>query len=239
MKFTILSLVAAGTVALAACVPTDQPYDHDAALLASGQEKLATCISETCTTLNLDGARLPDYDVLGALTHVDALMISYTNFGELADIADMTQLRELHIGRTSVTDLSALPGFANLRLLHAQGLDVSDYEYVAQLSNLEELVIGSFALTDISFVSGLTQLKSLDLSGSRVTDLSPLSGHPTLETLELVEMDSSDLAPLLTMPNLRHVSIPQHIAESYPDRVEALRAKGIIVEIAVEIMIVC
>ena len=49
----------------------------------TGQDIVDACIATGCTVLNLDGHALEGYSQLAALTQVEVLMISYTNFDAL------------------------------------------------------------------------------------------------------------------------------------------------------------
>jgi len=176
--------------------------------LANTMTIVETCRASECARLNLDSGLLEDYTSIVELSHVTAVMMSYTNFGDLDQISAMSQLRELHIGQTNVTDLSGLTNFPNLRVLHAQDLDVTDYSAIAGLRSLEELAVGGSGVTDIAFVSTLANLKTLNISRSYVTDLSPLAGLQRLETLDMMGMDlPDDLTPLLRIRNLKSISI--------------------------------
>ncbi len=240
MKHFRLSLLAFGLVATAACQPTPPERDYNQEALERGAEKMAACGAASCTTLNLDGARLENYGDIAALTHVNKLMVSYTTLPDISALTPMVQLSELHIGQTKVKSLSPLSAFPNLKLLHAQGLDLSDISPVAQLRGLQELVIGTYKLTDISAVKQLRHLKVLDISDSKVADLSALKGHPSLEVVEMLNLSQRpDLAPLLTLRKLRSVTIDQHNLDAAGEAVVAkLRAKGVKVT-AVEAVIVC
>lgn len=176
--------------------------------LANTLTIIESCRASECGRLDLDRGRLTDFGAISDMTHVTALMMSFTDFDDLSDIAPMSQLRELHIGQTAVTDLSGLVNFPNLHLLHAQDLDVNDYAAVGRLTQLEELVIGSRGLVDLGFVSGLQRLKRLDINSSNVTDLSPLTRLSSLETLDMVAVElPADLTPLLRIPSLKMLNI--------------------------------
>lgn len=196
-----------------------------------GQAILAECIASECQRLDLDGARLPDYSVLKDLTHVRALMVSYTDFTDLSALGENAQYSELHIGASNVTDLSALHSFPNLKLLHVQDLDVSDYSPIRKLKNLEELVIGQSTFKDLNLVRSLPKLKRLNVVSSDVHDLTPLRNNSSIQVLDLYEMELSDLSPLLSMSGLRQLSISfYNLSDVQKTVIAQLQAKGVEVE---------
>ncbi|UWQ96677.1 hypothetical protein K3728_05450 [Rhodobacteraceae bacterium M385] len=229
-------LTALCLLALAACQPS---YDATAV----GQERLEECVASACTTLNLDGAGLRDYSDLAATPQVTSLMVSYSAFSDLSDIAFMTQLRELHMGSSPVTDLSGLSAFPNLELLHAQYLGTDNLAPIAQLDNLRELAVGTSTLQDLSFVAEMPGLQRLLVITSALDlDLATLGAHRGLQTVELRSSDGIELAPLLALPNLREVSLSRNSAEIGPAQAQVvaqLRARGVRVELDQIIVPVC
>jgi len=206
----------------------------------TGQDIVDACIATGCTVLNLDGHALEGYSQLAALTQVEVLMISYTNFADLAQIAPLTGLRELHIGSTDVTDLAGLSAFPNLTLLHAQDLDVVDYRPIGQLKSLEELALGHGTIPSLAFVQDLPALRRLSLNGVYTLDLSGIRAHPRLEEIALSNSGSldDDLTPLLTLPSLRAVTLDDYDNADWQALIERMRARGVVVT-QVEIIPVC
>jgi Leucine-rich repeat (LRR) protein len=231
----IRALSLAALLALAACVETTgvEPVDL-------GAERVAECAATRCETLDLDGASLDDYRILSSMTHVRALMLSYTDFDDLADIAGMTQLEELHIGQTNLTDLSGLSQFPNLRLLHAQGFYYDpDLSPIGGLTNLRELAIGGVSF-DLALVNRLPRLTTLKVyyTGEPL-DLTVLRGHPALATLDLGEAIVTTLQGLGSVPRLRTLTVPDpYNDELLETQIEALRQRGISVSFA-PVVVVC
>ena len=200
-----VGLVAA--MSLASC-EVEPPVDYEALALERGAAVVAECAAVRCERLDLDGARLADFSVLNGMDHVTALMVSYSNFDDLADIAGMTQLTELHIGSTQVADLSGLSVFENLRLLHAQGLyTVEDFTPLHQMTGLSELAIDVPEDGSIGYIAGLTQLETLSILSGTIGDLAPLAGHPSLRVLNIEAGVPEDTSALLSMPRLQEISL--------------------------------
>ncbi len=229
-------LVSVAVTALAACqVGSPAPnFDY-------GQGLVETCAAEACTTLGLDYAPLADYAQLNALSHVTSLMVAYTDFGNLGDIAEMGQLRELHLGNTRVRDLSGLANFRSLNLIHMQGVQPADWTPLTQISGLRELAVGYIGMTDLSFIAQMPRLQRLYLAQTGAhTDLSTLGRHPGLRAVHIDDEDVADLSPLLNLPNLRQVSI-EHIGhiEQHDTVIAQLRARGVTVELEEVLVPVC
>ncbi|MBU2993924.1 hypothetical protein Q4555_11175 [Octadecabacter sp. 1_MG-2023] len=208
--------------------------------LLLGRTVIDDCVRSECGRLNLDSQLVEDYTPVAQMSHVTALMTSYTNFSNLSDIAAMSQLKELHIGVTQVSDLSGLSNFPNLRLLHAQGLSVDDFSPIGQLRHLEELAIGANFVGDLSFVQELRSLKDLNLDGADVTSLAGLRNHPSIERLDFVDATlPDDFSVLRSLPKLRQISVSEWpLNEDQKLVIDALRDTG--VEVLVEaLMIVC
>ncbi len=206
-----------------------------------GAERLQACIAVQCERLDLDGARLVDYSVLNDLTHITALMISYTDFSDLGQIAGMTQLTELHIGSSQVTDLSGLSAFPNLRVLHAQSLDAGDLSPIAQLRGLRELAIGSYEPYDLADIASMRSVETLLISyAPGVLDLSPLASMTGLRRLDLSSTYSESLAPLENIPRLQSLAFSDEVPldGARLATVERLRARGVDVQFDM-LVIVC
>ncbi len=209
--------------------------------LANTLAIVESCRASECGRLNLDSCLLDDYSPIAELTHVTALMTSFTDFDDLPTIAPMSQLRELHIGQTRVTDLRGLSNFPNLTLLHAQDLRVTDFGPIGQLNRLEELVVGGADVGALAWIARLTRLKSLSLDNATITDLAVLRGHPTLARLDLNDATlPADISVLQTIPNLRNISVSYwNMTDAQTAVIDALEARGVNVMISMPVVIVC
>lgn len=175
--------------------------------LARGKATLAECIATRCTTLNLDGQRLDDFSVVNTLNHVEALMVSRSNFDTLADIKDMTQLKELHISYTDVTDIALVTNFPALKVLHFEGgSSAVDKTPIAQLTGLTDLALSGVGDDfDASFIRNMPLLENLIIRGWDTADLRPLRSHPSLRNVEIGGKLPADQTAILTMPKLEGI----------------------------------
>ena len=222
-------------LALLGCVPTGQ---NPQSAFDRGAAALAACIEAKCDRLDLDGSRLHDFTVLNDLPHVTALMVSYSNFDDLADISGMSQLRELHISNTNVADLQGLSAFPKLTLLHASNLTAPvDVTVVSQLTSLQELVIGARSGDDLSHLAGLSRLKTLRIDHGTIVDLSVLLKLQRLEELTIYSDLPQDLSPILGLKNLKTLMLRNdYLTEDFLQAVQA-RKRGTVV--IFEPVIVC
>lgn len=209
---TILAGASFGLLSLAACdqvIGANNAAAHEAERLARGEATLATCIEVQCEVLDIDGMRLADYTVINSLTHVKVLMVSRTGLDDLADIAGMQQLTELHITDTDITDLTGLQNFPKLKVLHfermPEGVDIS---HIGQLNGLKELALGSLGEeSDASFIKTLRRLERLKIRWVGVdADLSIFQNHPSLRTVDIFGNLPADQSALLTMRRLESIN---------------------------------
>jgi hypothetical protein len=105
-------------------------------------------------------------DALAGLTRLQVLDVRGSDVNDLAPLAGLAQLQELHLdGCTGIADLAPLAGLAQLWYLRLNGCP---------------------GVADIAPLAGLGQLLGLDLSGcTSVTDLAPLAGVAKLLKLNL------------------------------------------------------
>ncbi|MBY4893139.1 hypothetical protein KUL25_10220 [Rhodobacteraceae bacterium N5(2021)] len=218
-----------------------QPAAHDNT--PYGQERVDECIATACATLNVDGLGLRDYGQVNALSHVTSLMVSYTDFDSLSDIADMAQLRELHLSNSQVTDLSGLAAFPNLALVHMQGVSAEALATARFPAGVRELALGGPGATDLSIVHRVPGLRRLHVDTFTTSvSLAALEGHGNLSTVHLGDIRGLDLSPLLALPALRAVSL--EFEPGGPDPVQTsviaqLRARGVTVSTEEVVVPVC
>lgn len=229
---TTLSLIAFGI--LCACQSTSGPeLSATERRIATTETEIATCIAVTCDRLNIDRGHLSDFSVLGELTHVTALRMSWTDFSDLGDITAMSQLRELHISSTQISDLSGLSAFPDLDILHLQwSKNVEDFTPITKIPFLKELALGGNDMGDLAFIADLHDLDGLSLIDGSATSLEGLRNHPSLSRLDLGRTDlPDDFSALLTMPNLKMVSITAVVrTDAQKQVIDELKARGVVVD---------
>lgn len=222
-------------LALTACQMSapDKPGNVADRQAARVTKALADCAATRCAQLNLDGMQVTDFAPAFAMDHVTSLMASYTRFdnADLAAVATMRQLQELHVGSTDVTDLNGLRALPPLRLLHVQGNRVTDFSPIAAQTQLTELAVGRAELHDLRFLAGLTRLENLSLEGARIHRFDGLTGLNQLRALDLNETAlPEDLSPLLRLRNLQELTISEYgLSDAQMAVLAQLEARGVTV----------
>lgn len=207
MKIAAILLIVASI--LASCDATPRQLtteEREAQRYAEGEAAVAACQAIRCKQLDLDGNLLADFSVLNAMTHVEVLMVSRTNFVDLTDIAEMGQLLELHISNTGVNDLTGLSAFSNLDVLHMEGLrEKPSLAPMASpaLTGLVELALTTEKEDSIAFIANMRSLKRLKFGWGEIGSIRPLDGHPSLEKLSSDSDILSWQRGLLRIPRLR------------------------------------
>ncbi len=214
--------------------------EMQAARLAQSMAAVEACRASECGRLDLDSGLMEDYGVIADMTHVTALMMSFTDFETLGDIAAMTQLRELHIGVTRVSNIDGIGALSGLKLLHIQDNPIDDYTPLAALRGLEELAMGNSEAGDLRYLSGLRRLRALNLDNAAIDSFEGLRGHPSLQTLDLVDAAlPADLSPLLSIPNLREVTVSDFsLSPEQQAVIDQLAARGVEI-VAISVVVVC
>lgn len=236
------TLFSAAFLALTACQVDEPPQARTPAeRMALAAVKIEDCARTSCTTLDLDRQLVADYGVAANLTHVTSFMASFSDFNDadLAAIAPMSQLRELHVGNTQLSGIGGVTAFPNLTLLHAQWNDLADPSPIGQLTKLEELALSGTDVGNMSFLRGLRRLERLRLDSADITSLEVLRGHPSLRQIDLAEATlPDDISVLLTIPNLENVSVTQvMLEESQVAVIAQLEAAGVEITRTVSIIV--
>ena len=230
---TILAGAAFGLLSLAACdqiIEANDTAAREAEALTRGEATLAACIESQCETLDIDGMRLADYAVINRLTHVKVLMASRTGFDDLAYIADMQQLTELHITDTGISDLTGLANFPKLKVLHFERMPAGvDISHIGQLTGLKELALGSLGEgSDASFIKTLRRLENLKIRWVGVdVDLSIFQNHPSLRTVDIYGSLPAEQSALLTMRKLESINFFSNRTGLNPEVLEELQRRDV------------
>lgn len=218
---------------LTACDVGTEPAAKRASLTQKkfmrGAERLAECQAETCRTLNLQSASLPDFSVLNELTHVTSLDLVFNGFDDLRDISEMRQLTALRLEGVDVRDVSALASFENLETLTVRSGSAGDIRPI--LPRLPKLrFVGMNVPTggDINFLRRLPKLRGLTIWANDLVSLTPLRGHANLDSLWIRGHLPEDRTTLLKMPALKKLTVfDVEISDDDDGVMTALKAKGV------------
>lgn len=163
------------------------------------------------TLKQVTGADLTAFGRVTTLKSVDAAINEQLT--DIAWMASLTNLTELHLSNTAVEDISALANCKQLRELHLDFTRVHDITALSDLTQLEEFTAmqnyihdETPRIADITPLANKPNLRVIDLYGTDVADITPLSNLPALEKLELAYTRVKDLDPAFTMPALTFLS---------------------------------
>ncbi len=163
--------------------------------------------------LNISVRRINDIRHHVDLTQLESLAIwgdweLRSPISDLDLLGNLTQLTRLEVSYASVSDLSFLRGLTQLESLSLEGNQISDLRPITGLTQLKWLYLWGNQISDLRPIAGLTQLMGLGLSNNQIRDVSPLAGLTNLRDLYLSNNPISDASPLANLPNLNYVDIP-------------------------------
>lgn len=173
------------------------------------------------------GVPSPDLADVAALTELRELDLTGRCAADLAPIAALTRLERLELASNAVTDLFPLAALKKLTYLgladnpYAQELGTSRREPFSELPELRELVLDG---TDIGNVLPLSEARKLETLSMRrapsLTNLQSLAALRGLRALHIDGMFVSNLAALAEMTQLEELSADDTLVSS----IEPLRA---------------
>lgn len=190
----------------------------------SGLEAAANLDSLTLT----ENLAIADFTPLAALFKLRYLELNNCAISNLAFIAALPVLEQLHVWGGAFTDLSPLadcdvlsglnlggnPGITNFAALHLLprldwlNLDdtgITDISFVASMPILRDLSLWAGHVRDLSPLANATNLVNLQLGHNEVTNAAPLAGCTNLESLDLLNNPVQDISPLSGLTNLTHL----------------------------------
>ena len=173
-------------------------------------------------TVDLVGGRADDALMthIGGLTHLQRLNLNATSLTGtgLARLEKLTALEILALPkqRFSDDDLAHLAGLTKLKQLHIYlGAQITDrgLAHFAGMRQMESLALINAKITTLEPIRGLTQLKQLNLHGAPITDggLKPLEDFKSLLRLSLARSRVTDagMTHLSTLSNLVMLDLNQ------------------------------
>jgi len=178
-------------------------------------------ISVNATSVRLPSRGLTDIAALAELPALEELHLVNNQIADLRPLAGLVNLRTLNIRNNQVEDLGPLAGLKQLKKLQADGNPIKDLAPVAKCAALEELDASGGNTTDLSPLAGLEKLRQLRLNASGLagSDLRPLAALSALNELALENNQIADLGPLEGCKALTALSLGKnHIADLEPFR---------------------
>ncbi len=175
------------------------------------------------SAIELETSRLTkqDFKQLGQLPKLEVLRLSGTQIDSIgiAEIAKLTELRELELDSTGITDadLKTLSTLTNLTKLSLRKTKITHeaIKEIAKLSNLTILEIGHNKIDpkEIVELKKLTKLTCLDISSTEINDesIKHICQMKTLTSLYIANAKVSDrcIPDLLKLSNLAVIDLFQ------------------------------
>ena len=181
-------------------IPDSQPPVPECLLGIFGADYFSAV---TWVEFNNNSKQLSDVLLLGGLTKVEHLDLSYTQVSDLAPLASLANLKELRLSCTQVVDVAPLTNLTNLEKLWICNTQVNDLTPLKGLIDLKILLLENTQVNDVIPLAGLTNLDVLMIADTQISDLAPLAGLANLTCLTLHDTQVSDVAPLAGLTNLR------------------------------------
>ena len=173
-------------------------------------------VTNMLTLTNFAGAWWGFRDLTGMETasNLVTMDISGNAVANLAPIAHLAKLTELHLNQCSLVDLSSLAGLTNLVFLDLGGnSSLSDLTPLAGLTQLNTLQTPYNRVTNPAPLAGLTNLTLLDIGwnrgpvGNSITNAAFLTNLKKLNWLSLFYLDIHDLSPLAGLTALTNANV--------------------------------
>ncbi len=167
----------------------------------SGKSKL--------TTLSLAGCGLDstEINVLGSLSALETLDLSYNDLTSISVLSNITTLKYVYLSQNSIDDLSALSASKSIVLIDASNNRISAVPDFEENTTLESLMLGSNHISDISTVHRFTALTYLDISKNLVKNAKNLSTLNKLETLNISSNGITNFDFLKSLTNLKTLNL--------------------------------
>ncbi len=150
---------------------------------------------------------IADFTPLTLLPKLNVLDLNGCGVSDIAFVADLPPLRELHVWQGSITDISALAGQTALERLNlAYSAGITSFAVLSSLTNLYDLWLEGTGVSNISFAAHMPRLHGLSVEAGNVGDLSPLAGATNLAWLDMANNQVTNAAPLAGCTRLEWLS---------------------------------
>lgn len=169
--------------------------------------------------LDISRSRAADLSPLAAMHNLQILRAAFTGTQDLSPLQALQQLTHIEVaGNQNLHSLAPLASLHNLRHLDASltGLAADGLEPLQELAALQILLLSSNELRNLEPLRTLPSLTLLDMRANRIRDLQPLVDNLALGEGSVLRLEGNALI---------------FAAEQAYEAVQALRARGLIVEV--------
>jgi internalin A len=134
------------------------------------------------------------------------LVINFNHIANLAPIAHLTNLQELHCSHNQIADLAPIAQLTNLQILYCESNQIADLAPIAQLTNLQILYCSDNQIANLAPIAQLTNLLILYCSDNQIANLTPIEHLTNLQILNCYSNQIVDLAPIEHLTKLQELS---------------------------------
>lgn len=141
------------------------------------------------------------------LTELASINFSNTLIDDLSPLRNLNQLQQLDCSGTPVTDISPLRYATNLSVLDCSITGITDFSILEYLRQLEKLDLSYTPINSVNMLAGLTKLKQLKVSGTQLTDLSSLDQLTELAYLNISNSEMTSLSSIKMLNGLKNLNV--------------------------------
>jgi len=165
------------------------------------------------TRLNLNNCGVRDLAFVAALPPLTELHVWGGRFTDLAPLLSQTGLQWLNLGNNpGLADFTVLDHLTEIQYLWLDSVGLTNLAFVGYMPQLVELNLWNNAVSDLTPLAAVPQLVRLNVGANQLTDLSFVGNLPGLERLEVSENPISDLTPLIGLTHLTQLGIGATLA---------------------------
>ena len=158
--------------------------------------------------MDLSGNTISDVAPLANLTNLRNLHLNYNTISDISPLENLTKLTSLTLSFNNISGISPLANLTKLIRLDLSGNTISDVASLANLTKLTSLTLSGNTISDVASLANLTKLTSLDLSINTISDIAPLANLTKLTSLSLYSNTTiSDASPLANLTKLTSLSL--------------------------------
>ena len=143
---------------------------------------------------------------------VEIVTMEECKFSDLAFLAELKNLKELHIYYPSESSVSMIDLKACLKIqkLGLPKCNITKIEGLKNMLNLESLFLQHNEISKIQGLENLSRLKELDMSGNRIKCIEGMDNLVGLETLSLMDNKIKKIEGLGNLINLKQLYLLQN-----------------------------
>ncbi len=158
--------------------------------------------------LNLNSCAVSNLAFVAALSPLNELHVWGGTFTDISSLAAQPQLLRLNLGNNhGITNLTVLDSLTRIEGLFIDSMGLTNLDFVPNMPQLAELNVWDNAVQDLTPLTAVTNLLNLNLGYNRLTNVTLLAGCTNLETLGLGANQITDLSFVTSLPRLWYLNV--------------------------------